>query len=103
MEMLEEKDELKPDFIDLSTGETKSVECVRVDGAGDEGPTHEEVQFYWTRRHLLKIKVATLVTSYLNRVELQNNYGWFMHGPGHWQSQHLQTAGKHESCYRSLY
>ena len=75
LEMLEEKEELKPA---LSTGETKSVDCARVDGAGDEGPTHEEVQFYWTRRHLLKNKVATLITtrssgsSYLNRVELQN-------------------------------
>ena len=54
------------------------LDCVRVDGASDEGPNHEEVQFYWTKSHLNKGKVATLITtrssgsSYLNRVELQN-------------------------------
>lgn len=46
LEMLEKKEELKPVFVNLDTGEAKSVDCVRVDGAGDEGPTHEEVQFY---------------------------------------------------------
>ena len=54
----------------------KDVECVRVDGAADEGPGHEEVQFYWTERHLSK--VCTIVStrhsggSYLNKVELLN-------------------------------
>ena len=76
--MLESKEELKPVFINLSTGYPKSVECIRVDGAADEGPSHAEVQYWWTQRHLLKKRVATLVTtrssgsSYLNRVELQN-------------------------------
>ena len=43
-----------------------------------KGQSHEEVQYYWTERHLLRNKMATLVTtrssgsSYLNRVELQN-------------------------------
>ena len=76
--MLESKEELKPVFSDLSTGFPKSVECIRVDGATDEGPSHSEVQFWWTQRHILKRRMATLVTtrssgsSYLNRVELQN-------------------------------
>ena len=41
-------------------------------------PSHEEVQYWWTERHILKERVATSVTtpssgySYLNRVELQN-------------------------------
>ena len=49
-----------------------------MDGAGDEGPSHVEVQFYWTKHHIMQQKVAMLVTtrssgsSYLNRVELQN-------------------------------
>jgi len=49
-----------------------------VDGAGDKGPSHVEVQFYWTKYHIMQQKVATLVTtrdsgsSYLNKVELQN-------------------------------
>lgn len=63
--------------------ETKSVlareiECVRVDGASDEGPSHAEVQFMWTEKHINHGKICTLVTSrfaggsYLNEVELQN-------------------------------
>ena len=56
----------------------KAVDCIRVDGAGDEGPSHHEVQFYWTVRNFLLGKKATIVTtrhsggSYLNRVEMQN-------------------------------
>ena len=62
----------------------KPIDCVRVDGAMDEGPSHNEVQFFWTERHIAMRKVATLVTtrssgsSYLNRVELQN--GCLAHG-----------------------
>ena len=62
----------------METGCPKCIDCIRVDGASDEGPGHEEVQFWWARRHLEKMKVATLVTtrssgsSYMNRVELQN-------------------------------
>lgn len=60
------------------TGLNKQVDCIRVDGATDEGPSHEAVQFWWTLWHFTETKVATLVTtrssgsSYLNRVELQN-------------------------------
>ncbi len=56
----------------------KPVECIRVDGAGDEGPSHVEVQFHWTERHLQQATHATMVTtrhsggSYLNKVELMN-------------------------------
>ena len=75
---LENQSELIPAFVNMQTGMPKSVECIRVDGASDEGPSHEEVQYWWTERHILKERVATLVTtrssgcSYLNRVELQN-------------------------------
>lgn len=78
LEFLETVSELAPVFINLKTGLPKAVECVRVDGACDEGPSHEEVQFWWSARHFSKGRVATLVTtrssgsSYLNRVELQN-------------------------------
>ena len=74
-DMLETTPEIQPAFVNSLTGERKLIECIRVDGAGDERPLHEEVQFLWTSRHLDK---ATLVTtcssgsSYLNRVELQN-------------------------------
>ncbi len=37
-----------------------SVECIRVDGAGDEGPSHLEVQYFWTKRHLEEGSLATL-------------------------------------------
>ena len=56
----------------------KIIECIRVDGASDEGPSHEEVQFFWTLHHITTPTVVTLVSarnsgaSYLNRVELQN-------------------------------
>ena len=65
-------------FINLERKEQKRIECIRVDGAGDEGPSHLEVQYCWTKRHLDQGSIATLVTSrsngssYLNRVELQN-------------------------------
>ena len=54
------------------------VDCIRVDGANDEGPSHYEVQFMWTERHIDYGKACTIVTtrfaggSYLNKVELQN-------------------------------
>ena len=76
--MLEQQEELQPAFRHPDTGAPKSIDCIRVDGASDEGPSHLEVQYYWTERHLLTNKVATLLTtrcsgsSYLNRVELQN-------------------------------
>ena len=69
---------LLPAFLHPDTGASKSIDCIWVDGAHDEGPSHEEVQYYWTERHLLKNEVAALVTtrssgsSYLNCVELQN-------------------------------
>ena len=44
--MLESHFELIPAFQNSQTGVTKSVDCIRVDGASDEGPSHEEVQ-YW--------------------------------------------------------
>ena len=78
LEMLENEPEIKPAFIHRLTGKEKLVECIRVDGATDEGPCHEEVQFLWTARHISRPTVDTLVTarnsgsSYLNRVELQN-------------------------------
>ena len=46
LEMLETKPELLPVFTNLQTGCPKSIDCIRVDGAVDEGPSHEEVQFY---------------------------------------------------------
>ena len=78
--MLESQcEQLTHAFQNSQTGLPKSVDCIRVDGPNDEGPSHEEVQYWWTERHILKQKVATIVTtrsigcSYLNRVELQNH------------------------------
>ena len=78
IDMLEQTTEIPPAFLNPLTGQRKQIECIRVDGACNEGPSHEEVQFYWTVRHVNKPYFATLVTacssgcSYLNRVELQN-------------------------------
>ena len=78
LRMLSKESELKPAFTNPLTLTPKDIECVRVDGATDEGPSHLEVQFWWTKRHIEENKIVTLVTSrssgssYLNRVELQN-------------------------------
>lgn len=76
--MIEQKPEVKPAFHNSKTGKKKEIECVRVDGAGDEGPLHDEVQYWWTKRHLQKGNKTMLIStrnsgsSYRNRVELQN-------------------------------
>ena len=77
LSMLQNADGISPAF-DTVTGDPKEIECIRVDGATDEGPSHFEIQYWWTLRHIQRPTVATLVTarnsgaSYLNRVELQN-------------------------------
>ena len=40
----------------------KSIDCIRVDGACDKGPSHLEVQYWWTEWHVNHNKLATLVT-----------------------------------------
>lgn len=78
LSMLECQDSVKAAFINPLSATPKQIECVRVDGATDEGPSHLEIQFWWTLRHLQHPTQVTLVTarnsgaSYLNRVELQN-------------------------------
>ena len=78
LKMLASLDELMPIFYNKSANSPKEIDCIRVDGASDEGPAHEVVQYWWTEWHLAHNKIATLVTSrssgssYLNRVELQN-------------------------------
>ncbi len=70
--------ELDPAFTNFETNQKKLITCIRVDGASDEGPSHQEVQFWWTEYHLTQGNYITLVStrssgsSYLNRVELQN-------------------------------
>lgn len=51
IEMLEDTPEIDPAFTNPTTGKRKAIECVRVDGACDEGPSHEEAQFFWAQRH----------------------------------------------------
>lgn len=78
LRFLEQQDTVKPAFSNPINGEMKDVECIRVDGSFDEGPAHQEIQYWWTLRHLEKGTRALMVTSrssggsYLNRVELQN-------------------------------
>ena len=61
---LENQSELIPAFGNVQTGMPKSIECIRVDRASDEGPSPEEVQYCWTEHHiLLKERVTTLVTT----------------------------------------
>ena len=78
LQMLNAAPELEPAFVNPLTRKPKEIECIRVDGVGDEGPAHLEVQFWWAARHREEEKMITMVTSrssgssYLNRVELQN-------------------------------
>ena len=78
MIMIEGNEEIKPAFFNPLTDKRKEIECIRVDGGGDEGPVHEEVQYWWTKRHLIKGTKAIIITtrssgsSYKNWVELQS-------------------------------
>jgi len=49
IEMLEGTTEVAPAFLNPVTEQRKQIQCIRVDGACDEGPSHEEVQFFWTQ------------------------------------------------------
>ena len=60
LDMLEEDPEIMPVFVNPDTGERKLIECIRVDGAADEGSSHEDVQFMWTEWHLSKGTIATV-------------------------------------------
>ena len=78
LKMISTISELQPAFLNPHANVPKLIECIRVDGAGDEGPAHEEVMFWWTLRHLENGNLVTMLSSrssgssYLNRVELQN-------------------------------
>lgn len=70
--------DVQPAFFNCLSGERKTKVCVRVDGGHDEGPTHKQVQFWWTCYHLDKASRVLILTtrdsgsSNKNRVELQN-------------------------------
>lgn len=63
LEMLETMEKMKPSFFNSVTNKPKTIECIKVDGASDEGPAHVEVQFWWTMRHFQKPTLITLVTA----------------------------------------
>lgn len=44
LSFLEGKDVIQSSFLN-GNAEAKEIECIRVDGATDEGPSHAEVQF----------------------------------------------------------
>lgn len=50
--MLSQMDEFRPVFEKQQGGSPKEIDCIRVDGASDEWPSHELVQFYWTEWHI---------------------------------------------------
>lgn len=62
LKMIQDKEELKEVFY-TSNGTAKLIDCVRVDGATDEGPHRSPV---------LVVRDGRDGSSYLNRVELQN-------------------------------
>ncbi len=42
--MLEKKEELRGAFFNEETNQHKLIDAIRVDGASDEGPSHDEVR-----------------------------------------------------------
>lgn len=54
-----------------TNGQPKQVDCIRVDGSSDVGPSHEEVQYWWTERHFQR--VATLLHG---AVVVATSIGW---------------------------
>ena len=62
LNLLCDKVELSP-ALKTSNGKAKDIWCVRVDGAGDEGPSHKEVAFLWTEKHLNEEHHLTCVTT----------------------------------------
>ena len=64
LKMLLDTTELKPAFINQETyKQQKLITCVRVDGASDEGPIHQEVQFWWAEYHLTQGNYITFVST----------------------------------------
>ena len=55
LRMLENCESMAQAFINPIAKTPKQIECIRVDGASDKGPSHEEVQFLWTERHFEKL------------------------------------------------
>jgi len=52
LEMLELASQFNAMFFNHRTDVRRPVECFGANGASDEGPIHEKVQFVWTERHL---------------------------------------------------
>lgn len=104
LQMIENQEEVRPAFINPVTNERKQTECARVDGSYDKGPSHLEVQYWWTVRHLTTATRTVLVTSrnsrasYKNRVELQNGCSVLAHAnlfiPSTLHSSCLEGGGK---------
>ena len=60
--LVENEDAVRPAFVNCNTDDNKDIECIRVGGGADEGLVHEEVQYWWTRRHLETKGLTTLET-----------------------------------------
>lgn len=60
---IEKQPEVQPVFVNPLTESRKVIECIPVDGASDEGPSHEEVQFFWTLHHITTPTVVILVSA----------------------------------------
>ena len=78
-----------PEYKSLFEG--KKVECIQVDGAMDESPSLQEVQFQWTERHLQQGSLCTVVSarysggSYLTLWQGERHFCPFPN----WGKQHL--------------
>ena len=55
---------MKPAFVYPQTGDQKKILCVRVDGASDEGPSHQEIQYWKCLENLQMERLSTLVIAH---------------------------------------
>ena len=62
LEMLRENPTFRQQFF-KKDGCEKDIDFIRVDGGGDESPSHMETQFMWTEWHIERSKLATIVTT----------------------------------------
>ena len=85
---------MKPAFVYPQTGDQKKILCVRVDGASDEGPSHQEIQYWKCLENLQMERLSTLVTAHSSGLSyLKSQTPKWMHDKGSFKSLHPYDCG----------
>lgn len=69
--MLENQPSMKPVFFNCKNSHPKIIDCIRVDGASDEGPSHEVVDSETGKVNEIKLKnnLSLAIDAYVSRVD----------------------------------